>query len=699
MKLTKIRVLCAVLLFVSAFYINVQATPGDLDATFDGDGKVMTGIGVHDYAQDVAIQADGKIVVAGYSEDAMGSNNTNVSLARYNADGSPDTNFGTGGKVLLSESGTQIPACVVIRTDGKILVIGNFLGHLGVYRFNTDGSLDATFGTGGKVSHAIGTDSQGNDAVLQPDGKIVIAGYVRFTGESHRFTVFRLNADGSLDTSFNLIGYTPVLFGGTAAYAVALQSDGKIVAGGRDTVNDSTGYWGRFGSDGTLEGGVSALVQSTVMINDLAIQTDGKIVFAGYTRTVGSGATNVAVTRFNADKTLDVHFGNSGVNTVNWGAGSQTLHKGYAVLIQSSGRIVVGGYAYFQNFDFALARFNSNGFLDQGFGNGGRVTTQFTGNWEEMYGMAQQADGKIVAVGYTSDQNNNVDFGVARYDGSDSNSISNRAQFDYDGDGKADVSVFRPSTGQWFIFNSGSSTVLVRAFGANGDLPAPADFDGDAKTDLGIYRNGQWWYYSSNGSGFAQLFPWSVVGNPRPGDFTGDGRADLIAYDNGSWNRRNSVNSAISNVSFGIAGDKSLLGDFDGDAKTDPAIYRPSTGEWWYAASSAGGQHRAVHWGISTDIPAPADFDGDFKTDFAVYRASEGVWYIINSSNGSFTILNFGLAEDKPVPADYDGDGKADIAVFRPSTGTWYLMRSTAGFTAMQFGVSTDIPTPNAFVP
>ena len=111
------------------------------------------------------------------------------------------------------------------------------------------------------------------------------------------------------------------------------------------------------------------------------------------------------------------------------------------------------------------------------------------------------------------------------------------------------------------------------------------------------------------------------------------------------------------------------------------------------------GAQLATHFGISTDTPAPADYDGDGRTDFAVYRASTGVWYILNSGSGQATVMAFGISEDKPVPADYDGDGKADIAVFRPSTGVWYLNRSTAGVLGMQFGVATDIPTENAFVP
>jgi len=279
--------------------------------------------------------------------------------------------------------------------------------------------------------------------------------------------------------------------------------------------------------------------------------------------------------------------------------------------------------------------------------------------------------------------------------------IVRNSPFDYDGDGKADLSVFRPSAGSWYISQSSNNAFIATQFGANGDLIAPADFDGDGKTDINVFRpaDGGWYRLNSSNNTFSALQFGAAGDLPAPGDFDGDGRADITVYrpSAGSWYRVNSSNNQFIAAQFGVAEDKPLVGDFDGDGKSDLAVFRPSNGTW-YRINSATNTFSPNQFGAPGDLPVAADYDGDGKTDLAVYRPSVGDWYIINSSNSSFTGLHFGVTEDKPAPADFDGDGKADLVVFRPSSGTWYLLRTTAGFTGFQFGASGDVPTPNAFV-
>jgi len=276
---------------------------------------------------------------------------------------------------------------------------------------------------------------------------------------------------------------------------------------------------------------------------------------------------------------------------------------------------------------------------------------------------------------------------------------TNNELFDYDGDGKADVSVFRPSEGNWYVVNSGTpGTYNTQHFGLSIDSIAPADYDGDGKTDFAVFRSSEanWYIFNSSNSTVSTIHFGISSDLAVPADYDGDGKADIAIFRGSSqWWIQKSSDLSVYVINFGSVGDVPVRGDFTGDGKADIAIYRNGT---WFILRSEDNSFYTNNLGASGDIPAPADYDGDNKTDIAVYRPSEGNWYITNSGTGTTTTTPFGLAEDKPVAADYDGDGKADIAVFRPSSSTWYLNQSTAGVGIVTFGLSGDIATPNAFV-
>ncbi len=291
------------------------------------------------------------------------------------------------------------------------------------------------------------------------------------------------------------------------------------------------------------------------------------------------------------------------------------------------------------------------------------------------------------------------------YRGGDGNDVAitrvNRANFDFDGDGKSDVSVFRPSNGFWYELLSRNGNFAAQQFGTSEDKIVPADFDGDTKTDIAVFRpsNGVWYQLRSSDNTFNAVQFGTNGDIPVPNDFDGDGKADIAVFrpSNGTWYKLRSLGNQFFAQQFGISTDKPLVGDFNGDGIGDLAVYRDGI---WYLSESPNATFRAVQYGLPTDMPTPADYDGDGATDISVFRPTNGVWYHLNSgSNNSFSAVQFGVAEDKPVPADYDGDGKSDVAVFRPSNSIWYLLRSTAGFGAVSFGQNGDKPIPNAFIP
>lgn len=282
------------------------------------------------------------------------------------------------------------------------------------------------------------------------------------------------------------------------------------------------------------------------------------------------------------------------------------------------------------------------------------------------------------------------------------NSIAPRnTRYDFDGDGKADVSLFRPSEGNWYIQNSATGGVSSAHFGNSSDLTAPGDFDGDGKADISVFRpsEGNWYRLNSSTGAFVGIHFGNAEDLPAVGDFDGDGKTDISVFrpSEGNWYRLNSTDGGFVGLHFGSTGDKPAVGDFDGDGKADISVFRPSEGNW-YRLDSATGGFVSVHFGNADDRAVPADYDGDGKTDVAVYRTTTGEWFRLNSANGGFFGMAFGTAGDKPVPADYDGDGKADIGVYRPSEGNWYFMNSTSGFGAIRFGAAEDAPAPNSFI-
>jgi uncharacterized delta-60 repeat protein len=402
-----------------SFAAPLLAAPGDLDTGFGTEGKVVTPVGSSgDYGQAVALQPDGKVLVAGYSRNS--SNNYDFALVRYNADGTLDTNFDGDGKVMTPVGALDdLGHAMALQPDGKILVAGTTdngtNNDFAVVRYNTDGSLDTTFDGDGKVTTAVGAGQDwAYTMALQSDGKILVAG-----SDNGDFALVRYNSDGTLDSAFGSGGKVITSIGTCtdAVYSLTLQPDGKILAAGSAYSCSQYDFaLARYNSDGTLDTTfdgdgkvITPLGSSFDIAYAIALQTDGQILAGGYSRD-SSNNDDFAIVRYNADGSLDTSFDGDGVVTTPVGSGNE---YGRAIALQSDGKILVAGYSLTgADSDIAVARYSADGTLDTSFGVDGKVVTSPYAfpTTDEAWSMVLQPDGKLLVAGSSGN-----DFALVRY--------------------------------------------------------------------------------------------------------------------------------------------------------------------------------------------------------------------------------------------------------------------------------------------
>jgi uncharacterized delta-60 repeat protein len=653
--LTSTAVLVVVLMAGFAFSTVARAAPGDLDATFSGDGKQLTNFGPgSSQASAIVRQPDGKIVAAGANESSAfaGSSGFGFALARYNPDGSLDPSFSANGKQTTRFSGAYGATGVVLQADGKIVVVGGIDGF-DVARYNPNGSLDPSFSGDGKQTTYFGGASA-SAVAIQADGKIVVAGASGPDAKGNAdFAVARYNPNGSLDPSFSGDGKQTTNFGGNDfASDVAIEANGKIVAVGANESSaspfGSAFALARYNPNGSLDPTFSGDGRQTTVFghvsqaNGVAIQADGRIVAAGEDFTNGG----FALARYNPNGSLDPTFSGDGKQTTSGFGGAN------AVAIRTDGKIVAVGEA--KN-DFALARYNPNGTLDPAFSGDGKQTTDF-GGLDEANGVALQPDGTVVAGG---DGDHGV-FALARYRANGSLDPS------FSGDGR-----------QTTVFGGRDEGNAV-AIQTDGKIVAVGDA---APGGFGLAR------YTSNGS----LDP----------TFSGDGKQTTATPDFGAGGASGVAMQADGKIvavgsaryGFGLARynpngslDPSFSGDgiqttdfgcVGGCADANAVAIQPDGKIVAVGVVDSGGGFAIARYNPNGSLDPTFSGDGEQTTYFdsgarAVAIQADGKIVVIGASGGDFAVVRYNpngsldptFSGDGVQATDFGGgDGASGVAI------------------------------------
>ena len=602
----------------------------------------------------------------------MGLSVSSVNAAAGGLDNSLDGN----GKLATDfNNGVDTATDVLIQPDGKIVVagIGNtpntFTNTPVVARYNVNGSLDTTFGGGdGRVVLTTGTCLK---ALLARDsiGRIMVATCSWGPTTPYNFHLYRLTSGGDLDTTFSTDGRAEINF-----------------------------------------------LSENFALGDVIVDSQGRIIVVGGTSGSVIGQTppsDWVIWRFTTGGSLDTGFNGDGVVTTDFGGNLSEYAVGVAML--PNGKMIVGGNANPGTQDFALALYTTNGSLDTSWGGGdGKVVTDLSSQ-DIASTMKLDPAGKIVLAGRSQGPVGPVPT-IMRYnaDGSPDNtfdgdgivqdsSLVTIQSFAIQFDGKI-VVVGRKlnATNDFFVARRNANGSPDTSFGNGGavttDMNNGSDDDGKAvaiQLDRRIVVVGSTLNTAAGSTKnfcVARYLPTNVP-YQAPFDFDGDGKSDygIFRPGAGQWWINRSSNSSTPVYGFGSSTDRIAPADFTGDGKTDIALFRPSTGQW-FILRSENSSFYAFPFGTTGDIPVPGDYDGDGEADAAVFRPSNSTWFISQSSGAPTRIEQFGINGDQPVVADYDEDGKADVAIFRPGPREWWIQRSTAGLLALQFGNTGDKP-------
>lgn len=689
--------------------------PGGLDYSFNGRGKATTGFGQgDDYGRRSAVQADGKIVVAGYAYDGS---NYDMALSRHTSGGALDASFGIGGKVTASfGNNNSFVGDMAVQADGKIVVAGyawngsNF--DMAFLRYTAEGVLDSTFGTGGIVTADFGSgDDHAFAVLLQNDGRIVFAGYAQ-NGATIDFAVLRYTAGGTVDTSFGTLGRTTVSLGGNvdAAVAAALQPDGKIIVAGYSVNNGGNydvgvirltstgGLDSSFGSGGKV---VTPVGSGEDRGRSVVLQADGKIIVAGYSHN-GSN-TDFAVVRYLENGQLDPSFGAGGKVTTAIGSGDERI---MGAALQSDGKLLVAGHTSNSTVDLVLARYTTTGALDAGFGAGGKIVTTVGDGDDVSYGLMIQPDGKAIVTG-SSSNGTDTDFAVLRYLGETTHDLAFTTASSvpltagsFSGDGQA-VNIalgFAPSVGTELrlVNNTGVLPIAAEFTNLAHGATVPLTFNSVTYNFVASYTGG-------TGNDLTLLLP-----GPGALDYSFNGRGKVETVIGGSLDYGNFVvaqpdgKALVAGYCFNGVDNDFAIARYNADGSLDTSF--GGTGKIVTAIGS--GNDEALSIALQNDgriVVAGHTMTGANR-DFAVvrYLANGGLDPAFNST-GKVT-LPIGSAEDlcNSVVVQPDGRiilggfafvaGNADFALVRLNTnGTLDTTFNATGIVTVPVSGSHDV--------